>query len=267
MDVREVAHQFLQRDARHRISLYVEALPKRFSRGTLHESFKDAPEYGFVDSVDKVPLIRSTSSQSARQQWVRWLHYVYDDGVVYLPTMNLSGGDPFDAPVFLIEGASYMMSPRLFEVLCVELSQAEQLFPEIPGMELKTLDYKEKDLKVLVDAGYFVQMAGFTKRGTPLGSSRLVSEGFVSRFGFPGEEPRVVNRLEVSESLILATQENQPSQGDAAVVDADGTQFLRGLKEMCFDIQSTHGPHAAKYAWEVYKRSARFIGSRESRVS
>jgi hypothetical protein len=246
----------------------VEHAMKSIRVGHPHERFKDMPKFGVVSTVHEIPWFTMYPHAPERQRdYKPALHYVDVDGVHYFPHVLMEGEDHLTNDLFRTVGASYHSSPSLLKAMWKGMVQYEPPFPEVPGMELVTYEEKEKELKFLAEHGFHVQMAGFTPKNVPLGTSRLLSIGFVARFGFPGEETRLVNRFDVSVELIRRIEEGQSSSREATVVDTEDVAFLRGLKDMCYSVQSEHGPFAAKYAWEVYKRTARHLTSSEEQVS
>jgi hypothetical protein len=233
----------------------------------LHKDYSSYPKYGVVEDVSLLPRLAGDNDFQNQRGGLFPLHYVEGDRVYYFPRSMVEGTDPLDCDALRAEGMTYLPSPLAMKALWYELQNYSRRFPEIPGRQLVTWDNKRKDLDALHNAGYHVQIGGFAKRDEVLGVERLLSTGFITEFGFPGEEPTVVNTLEVSASLVDATKESEPTEREQGNIDSDDLAFIRGLKEMCFSTQREHGPFAAKYAWEVYKRVARYLSEQSERVS
>lgn len=261
MDALQVAHQLLLRDARHRVAKCVEAFKRHSSPGCMLDRFSNYPRFGVVRSVEELPLLKLDPHQHEYHGIGNTpLHYVDGDRVYYFPDRNPDGVTDFKAShLFQRAGVTYLPSTMLMRAIWHEAQKEEAKFPEILGMELVYADDIEQELSLLKSRGFHVRMAGYTPSDSVLGLSRLRATGFIAEFGFPGEEPSIVNTLEVSASLIQKIEGWEPISGDGNVVDIEDRKFLNGLKEMCYRIQKEHGSFAAKYAWETYKVTARYL--------
>jgi hypothetical protein len=251
----EVAYQFLTRDANHRVSLFVENFRLQMRAGTLHPNYQGADDYGVVSDIREVPWASPTPYESANKEYRPYLHYVEQGQYHYFPHMSEIKEWDLDV-LFRLPGSTYLPTTMLLRRVWRELQESKALFPEILGMERVSYQDRERELKVLTDSGFFIEMSGYTKKDTPLGNARLLSTGFISRFGLPGEEAKIINTIDAS--VAMADSISQECQPDSETV-VEEAEFLRLLKDKCFHIQREHGPFASKYAWEVYKETARFL--------
>lgn len=260
MEALEAAHSILIRDARHRVSKLVDLFRMYMRRGAPFERFSDAPHYGIVSSTRELPCFKvSPHGSEASGLELLPLHYVDGGKVFYFPDSSPGLEHYTKSSLFLKPGNTYLPSLMLMRALWDKLQQDETRLPEILGQELVYADNLDAELQALRSAKFHVRMASYTQVGTPVSTGRINATGFVAEFGFPGEEPQVINTLEVEASLIRQIEEGQSNDGDAVLVDAEETEFLRRLKERCYLIQKEHGPFAAKYAWETYKSTKRFL--------
>lgn len=262
MDALDVAIRFLKRDLSQRVELTIKAIVQQGHKQAFYRGYERWPEFGVVPLVADLPVL-TTSGFDKRSP----LHYVDVDGVHYFPYLGEDAGTG-ESSILRLQGCTFLPSLGLLMQVWNGIQDYTNRFPVISAAEIVTWDGREKDLKTLLEADYHIQLGAYTTNNVPVSVQRMLASGFVTQFGFPGEEWKWVNSYETSVNIIGVLEGRQARTGDGGVVNKDDLAFIRGLKEMCYNVQQEHGSFAAKYAWELYKRTARYLSDGESeRVS
>jgi len=250
-DLRALVRQFIEDDARQRVDKMVTGLRAERLRVKWDISL---PKYGVVNHFDELPDMQHPVQRG------QWLPFRYPwEGKIHWLDLPLHGSDS-EWSGYKQDFSTYKHTFQLDHAIWCEYA-ADPYGPQVPvGHTLEVIGNKGSIHEKILAAGYHCVMVYYKPQDEAMSVQRQYSVSFIHSFGLPGDKPVKFDTLDAQIGFLnqLVT-ESGPDEEFVGRGNSGDKQFLKKLKAKCYAIKDSDGPFASKFAFDVYKETARYI--------